>query len=117
MTVDQLAQALTSAFTARAYLRRLEIIDHTSSVSKARLQISPELFVQIYRNDRFDTTNFALIHNNQRIYARDQVAGQWHRHAAPDLDTHDTTLPGRQAIDLAGFLDEVEVILASQGLP
>jgi hypothetical protein len=117
MTVDQLAHALNTALTARAYLRRLEIIDHTSSVIKARLQISPELFVQVYRNDRFDTTNFALIHNNQRIYARDQVAGHWHRHNRPDPDLHDTTPAGRLTIDLAGFLDEVETILASIGLP
>jgi hypothetical protein len=117
MTVDQLARALNTALKTRVYLRRLEILDHSSSLIKARLHIGPELFVQVYRNDRFDTTNFALIHNAQRIYARDQVAGLWHRHTPPLPDLHDTSPIGRQAVELADFLNEVETLLAALGLP
>ncbi len=117
MTVDQLARALDNALKTRAYLRRLEVLDHSASLIKARLHIGPELFIQVYRNDRFDTTNFALIHNAQRIYARDQLAGLWHRHTLPQPDHHDTSPVGRQASELTDFLDEVETLLASLGLP
>jgi hypothetical protein len=117
MTVDQLALALNSALKTRVYLRRLEILDHSPSLIKARLHIGPELFIQVYRNDRFNTTNFALIHNAQRVYARDQVTGVWHRHTLPVPDLHDTSPTGRQAVELADFLDEVEAILAALGLP
>ena len=84
---------------------------------KARLVITPQLFVQVYRNDRFDTTNFALIHNSKRTYARDQVAGKWHRHPVGMPDVHDHSDEGQQMVDLAEFLDEVEDILASGNLP
>lgn len=66
----------------RPYILRLEVIELTPSLVKARLGISPDLFVQVYRNDRFDSTNLALIHNRRRIYGRDQLAGSWHRHTA-----------------------------------
>lgn len=117
MTVDQLVQAIQTALKRLVYLRQLEILDHSASLIKARLHIRPELFIQIYRNDRFDTTNLALIHNGQRIYARDQVGGNWHRHTWQSPVDHDVSPTGRQPIELSGFLDEVETILAQLGLP
>ena len=117
MNVAQLSVALQNEVMRRGYLRRVEVLDQSVSLIKVRLHIAPDLFVQIYRNDRFNTTNLALIHNNQRLYARDQVGGNWHRHTAAQPAAHDVSLEGRRAVDLPQFLDEVESILAALGLP
>lgn len=100
----------------RAYIRRLDIIEQTQSLVKARFYITPDLFIQVYRNDRFDTTNFAVIHNQQRIYARDQLGGEWHRHTFDAPDTHDRSDEGRRSVTLTVFLDEAEVLIATLDL-
>ncbi len=117
MNAVELLTALRQATKTRSYIERLELLDHSQNLLKARLYLSPELFVQIYRNDRFDTTNLVLIHNHRRLYARDQVGGVWHRHTSDALSLHDTSPEGRRSIDLVEFLDEVENVLAKLGLP
>ncbi len=117
MNVSQLISTLYREVENRAYIKRMEISDQSQTLLKARLYISRDLFVQIYRNDRFNTTNLALIYHRQRIYARDQLGGVWHRHtvAAPHL--HDTSDEGRRQVDLSKFLDEIEDVLTAMGLP
>jgi hypothetical protein len=61
--------------------------------------------------------NLVLIYNGQRVYARDQLGGVWHRHTTVEPDLHNGSPEGRQSVTLAGFLDEVEIILAEMGLP
>jgi hypothetical protein len=73
--------------------------------------------VQVYRNDRFDTTNFVLIYGGRRLYARDQLGGKWHRHTAAAPQVHDTSQEGRRLVGLAEFLDEVESVLSAMNLP
>lgn len=82
-----------------------------------RLYVHPDLFVQIYRNDRFDTTNLVLLHNGKRVFARDQLGGAWHRHAPAEPETHDKSSEGRRSVTLAQFLDEVEDVLSGLDLP
>ncbi|GAB4489992.1 MAG: hypothetical protein Fur0016_17690 [Anaerolineales bacterium] len=79
--------------------------------------ISAGLFVQIYCNERYQTTSLALIFNGNRLYARDELDGRWHRrlHTAPD--EHDLSLEGQRIVSLTEFLDEVETILAELDLP
>jgi hypothetical protein len=86
--VPQLLAALHQAAQTRAYITRLDLLTVGRAILKARLYLKPDLFVQIYRNDKFQTTNFVLIHAGQRIYARDELAGAWHRHPAHDTDLH-----------------------------
>jgi len=117
MNVADLLIALQREVRSRAYIVRLEVLDQSTTMLKARLYISPALFVQVYRNDRFDTTNLALIYNRQRIYARDQLGGVWHRHAAAAPHLHDTSVEGRRPVSLSEFLDEVETVLAAMDLP
>lgn len=101
----------------RPYILRLEILELTPSLIKARLFISPDLFVQVYRNDRFDSTNLVLVHNQRRIYGRDHSGGVWHRHTISEPDAHDKSKSGRQAVTVEEFFNEVEAILAELGLP
>lgn len=117
MNVPQLLSALRREVKDRAYIGRLELLDQSHSLLKTRLYLSSDLSVQVYRNDRFDTTNLVLIHSGQRIYARDQLGGVWHRHTAAAPHEHDTSDKGRRAVNLTEFLDEVEDVLAALGLP
>jgi len=117
MSVADLFVALHQEAERRAYFTRLEVLDQSATLLKARLYVSSDLFVQVYRNDRFDTTNLVLIHNGQRVYARDQLGGNWHRHTADAPDRHDTSAEGRQPVNLSKFLNEVESVLAMLDLP
>ena len=117
MNIKELLPALHSEHTHRAYIQRVQILDRSQNLLKARLYISEELFIQIYRNERFDTTSLVLIYNQERIYARDQLGDNWHRHPSNNPDQHDISPEGRRAIELSEFLDEVEIILIKLDLP
>ena len=117
MSIDDLLVDLHQQAESRAYIVRLEVLDQSATLLKARLYISIDLFVQVYRNDRFNTTNLVLIHNGQRLYARDQLGGIWHRHTAAAPDLHDTSAEGQMPVNLSEFLNEVETVLAALGLP
>jgi len=117
MNVPELLLALHREAENRAYIVRLNVLDQSVTMLKARLYVSPDLFVQVYRNDHFDTTNLVLIHNGRRLYARDQLSGVWHRHTAVAPHVHDTSAEGRRPITLSEFLDEVETVLAAMDLP
>jgi len=117
MNVSSLVQDLIREARQRSYIMRLDFLDHTISMCKARLYFSLETFVQVYRNDRFNTSNFVLIHNGERIFGRDELDGLWHRHPLGDPERHDSTPEGRQPATLSNFLDEVEEILAEMDLP
>lgn len=117
MNVGQLLPALHREVAARGYILRLEILDQSRTMLKVRLYISPDLFVQVYRNDRYDTTNMVLVYGGRRLYARDQLGGNWHRHTAADPAAHDASLEGSRPVEMSQFLDEVESTLAAMGLP
>ena len=102
---------------ARPYIRRLEIIERSRSMIKARLIIGGDLFIQVYHNDRYNSTNLVLIYNGQRHYGRDQLGGAWHRHPVDLPQNHDRSPEGKRATNLHDFLNEVEAILAEHGLP
>jgi len=117
MNVTELQAALPIEHARRPYFLRLEIIEQSVSLLKARIYISSTLFIQIYRNDKFETTNLALISDNYRIFAHDQLGGKWHRHQYTDPEAHDTSPAGKRAVTLSDFLDEVEALLAQLDLP
>ena len=117
MNVTAIFAALQKEAQQRNYIRRLVVLDQTASMLKARLYISPDLFVQVYRNDLYDTTNLLLVYNEQRIYARDEIGGKWHRHPPDKPYQHDRGPEGERAIELHEFLDEVEEVLGRLQLP
>jgi len=117
MNVSGASSDLQREYKRRKYFVDLEILEQTRSVIKARLSISAGLFVQVYRNDPYKTTSLALIHNGNRLFARDEVDGRWHRHVHPAPDEHDFSTEGQRALSLSEFLDEVEMILSELDLP
>lgn len=114
--VSHLLAELYHEASSRHYLRSPVILDRGRTFLKARLYISPDLFVQVYRNDRYNTTNLVLVWGERRIYARDEVGGVWHRHPADDPSVHDTSPEGRRSVTLGEFLDEVEDLLVKMNL-
>jgi hypothetical protein len=117
MNVQALLLDLQKESKRRKYFTRVEILEQTLSLIKARLYISADLFAQVYRNDRFKTTNLVLIHNGNRLFARDEVDGRWHRHIHTAPEKHDFSDEGQRAVELSEFLDEVEKVLAELRLP
>jgi hypothetical protein len=117
MKVSDLYTDLQAELKWRKYFADLIVLEQTLSLLKARLLVSADLFVQVYRNDQFHTTNLALIHNGQRLFARDELDGHWHRHAHISPEEHDTSSDGCKPVTLAEFLDEVEQVLAELDLP
>lgn len=117
MTVSDLLIQLPLEAQQRPYILRLDVLELTPSLIKARLVIAPDLFVQVYRNDRYDSSNLVLIHNGRRIYGRDRLGNLWHRHDMLNPEAHDRSEEGRAAVSLSEFLNEVEAVLAKLGLP
>jgi hypothetical protein len=117
MNVLNLLATLDTEASKRSYILRIQLLEQTPRILKVRLHISQDLFIQVYRNDQFDTTSLALIYNQERIYARDQLSDTWHRHSVENPNLHDKSPEGSKPVNLSEFLDEVEVILAQHGLP
>ena len=117
MNVSDFASDAQREYKRRKYFVDLEILEQTRSVIKARLSISAGLFVQVYRNDPYQTTSLALIYNGSRLFARDEVDGRWHRHNYSTPDAHDFSTEGQRAVSLSEFLDEAEKILSELDLP
>ena len=117
MRAADLPATVEEELKRRKYFSRMDVLDQTLSLVKIRLYITPDLFVQIYRNDKYQTTNLVLIHNNGRLYARDELDGYWHRHTHLAPEEHDTSTEGQRLVEIGEFLDEVENVLASLDLP
>ena len=117
MNASDLSTELPLEAQQRPYILRLDVLELTPSLIKARLVISPDLFVQVYRNDRYDSTNLVLIHNQRRLYGRDRLGNSWHRHDILNPEAHDRSEEGKLAVSLSEFLNEVEAVLAELGLP
>jgi len=90
----------------------VQILDMGRYTFKARIYIWSDLFVQVYRNELYDTTNFVLILGRKRIYGRDELNGEWHSHPVEDPALHDTSKESRREVNLMEFWQEVEEVLA-----
>lgn len=95
---------------------RIEILDLTRHVIKARLHVREDLFVQVYRNDASQVTNFLLILERQRIFARDEIRGLWHRHPFDEPEIHDTSAEGQRPVLFPEFVEEVRELLVKTEL-
>jgi len=97
-------------------LHDIKITDIQTHVFKARLYLSEDIFVQVYRNDKNDVTSFTLIVKDKRLYGRDQIEGLWHRHPFNDPSTHNRSPQGKKAVDLRTFFNEVYEWLMRESL-
>ena len=96
------------------YYARTLMMVYRPGILKARLIINPETFVHL--NDFYNSTSFNLISQGQRLYARDQVRGKWHRHQKDDPNIHNHSPEGQLSVSLNHFLIEADEILKRIGL-
>ncbi|MCC6569070.1 MAG: hypothetical protein IT315_07520 [Anaerolineales bacterium] len=62
MKAEDLPAIVGTELERRKYFVRMDVLDQTLSLVKIRLYISPDLFVQIHRNDQYQT---ALVHESR----------------------------------------------------
>ncbi len=63
-------------------------IDTTDVTLMVRIEILPNISIQLYRNTKKDKLNMALILGNDRVYGVDGEGGLYHEHPAEDPTTH-----------------------------
>ena len=90
---------------------RIEVLDLTRNLIKARLYLREDLFIQVYRNDRSQVTNLLIVLEGQRIFARDQIRGAWHRYPFENPAEHDTGPEGQRAVTFLEFVEEAHQLL------
>lgn len=115
-SIDSIFQEISEVQSSSYLIVRTEILEHEKTFLKARLYLKDELYIQIYRNDDYHTTNFVLILYGERIYARDEVRGKWHRHPGNDSQIHDTTPDGKKSVNFKEFFEEVKTIIHTMKL-
>ena len=92
------------------------IVDLTENVVKVRVQITENIFVQVYYNRASGVRNYVLIGWNKRLFGRDCVGGSWHRHPFEDPEQHDFSGEGAKEVSVCDFIDEVITILKEEGI-
>lgn len=111
MEVRERILEIENAARQFAYVREVIRVDETDYSVKYRLNIEPDLFVQLYFNERSGTVGMALVFHGQRLYGRDCEAGHWHRHPAHNPAAHDFSPEGVQAVSVEEFLAQVQDVL------
>ena len=101
------------AQASRKWITSYRTLVLTKNTVKARLSIRENLYIDLYFNQRYGTTNYALILDDERIYGRDCYNGNWHLHPYDDPSKHDTSKEGKKMLSIEEFVDEVEEILAN----
>jgi len=96
--------------------QRLDILDITSSLLKARLVIKADIYLQIYENVRRPKSSYTLIVEHNRFYGRDMREGSWHRHSVDNPEFHDDSEEASRSITISDFIEEVKEILIQKGL-
>ncbi len=116
MNTISLIQKQIETFKNLHLIESVEVILLKTHVFKARLVISENIFIQVYRNDKFLTTSFTLILNRKRIYGRDELKGKWHKHPLEKPELHNSSAEGQKEVNLLQFWQEVEKVLRKLGL-
>lgn len=116
MRISDRIREIENAARQYAFVRQVVKVDETYYSVKYRLYIEPDLFVQLYFNERSGTVGLVLIHRGQRIYGRDSQAGCWHRHSVDDPAMHDASPEAARALSVEEFLAEVQDILVEANL-
>ncbi|MEA1998767.1 MAG: hypothetical protein U9N61_05520 [Euryarchaeota archaeon] len=98
------------------YSLKADILARTENAVKIRLEISPTIFVQFYHHQKSNTSNYVLVGWNRRLYGRDSVGGEWHRHPYHNPLEHDISREGAKAVTPPEFLKEVLDILQEEEL-
>jgi hypothetical protein len=114
MNLNEFIKYVESA--SAEYSLKFSILARTENAVKIRLEISPTIFVQFYHHQKSNTSNYVLVGWDRRLYGRDSVGGEWHRHPYQNPLEHDTSHEGAKAVTPPEFLKEVLDILHEEEL-
>jgi hypothetical protein len=96
--------------------QKIDILDMTTSVLKARLVIDTDIYIQIYENVRRPKASYTLIVGNNRFYGKDMREGFWHEHPIDNPEIHDDSEEASRSITIFEFVQEVKGILIQKEL-
>ncbi len=114
-TVDDWEEIVAAASTFPLVQAALTV-DKNPAALKMRLAVGPDFFVQVYVNVVTGTQNLVLVLGRQRLYARDCVGGDGHRHPYEDPDAHDFSAEGARPVTVVEFLAEVQELVEETDL-
>lgn len=114
-TIDSLIAEIRNILNDKI-IQDIKVLDWQRSILKVRLYLADDIFIQIYRNDRSNNTSFTLIFEDERLYARDEIDGIWHRHPFKNPNFHNGSLEGSKKVNLNEFYREILEILVREGI-
>ena len=97
--LEQIVAACARATAVEAYaLRTLD-----SDILSLRVHLTDGSFIEAFYNTTTDRTAFALIHQDERVYGKDNAKIGWHVHPLDDRKAHRPCAP----VSFEEFLAEV----------
>lgn len=106
-SVDEIINRIEDLYIRYQFLITYEIEEKTTSILKAKIIFSQDLYIQVYANTRRPKISYALILNNHRLYGKDFLMGKWHRHPFESPHLHDTSTEGSKDAAIERFFLEV----------
>lgn len=73
---------------AKNYGLQILTLDFTDVTLLCRLEILPEIYIQIYRNLKKNKLNLALVFGKSRMLGFDSEGGQYHCHPIDQPEAH-----------------------------
>lgn len=92
------------------------IIAKTDNAVKIKAQVSDNISLQFYYNQKAKTRNYVLVGWSRRLYGRDSVGGEWHRHPSEKPEEHDFSEEGSKETSPGEFVREAFEVLKKAGL-
>jgi hypothetical protein len=80
---DQIRQEAKPCFPAAT----LSVVERGKYRLKIRIELNTQTFIDIFYNPCNGRTDFALIHNDRRMFGYDNLGG-WHRHSLEAPEAH-----------------------------
>ena len=97
--LEQIVAACARATAVEAYaLRTLD-----SDILSLRVHLTDGSFIEVFCNTATDRTAFALIHQDERVYGKDNAKIGWHVHPPDDRNARHPCSP----VSFEEFLAEV----------
>ncbi len=114
MNIDDFIREVEAA--ANFYSLKVEILARTKNAVKVRVLVTENIYIQLYYNQASKTRNYALVGWNRRLFGRDCIGGEWHKHPFENPDEHDFSGNGKREVSILEFFDEVFYLLRKSGL-
>ncbi|MBI3957558.1 MAG: hypothetical protein HY328_02025 [Chloroflexi bacterium] len=110
MTAEEFESAIRTVALASPICHIPSVRRSSASAVNLRIQLTNGDFIDIFYNEVSDTTAYALISGNRRIYGADNTGG-WHFHPFGTPEVH---IPLVAPLPFAEFLVSVEKQIQSR---